>query len=150
MSSSKKTKAKSAKGKTKAKQAPKKKAAAKPMKAEKAEEVEKEEKPKSEKKETPPKTAVKREAVNLGTPPTSMIGSRHLDSMHERPGRGFSFGELSSAGVPRDAAARARLSVDIRRRSVIESNVDALKSWYGQDAQGTEAKAALVAAARKK
>jgi ribosomal protein L13E len=52
------------------------------------------------------------------------------DSLHERAARGFSFGELSSAGIPLDAAKRQDLSVDIRRRSVVDQNVEALKGWF--------------------
>ena len=50
--------------------------------------------------------------------------------MHERAARGFSFGELASAGVPLNAAKREGLSLDIRRRSVVEGNVEMLKGWF--------------------
>jgi ribosomal protein L13E len=83
-----------------------------------------------EKKEAPAKVGVKAEPVVLGPPPEATILSRHIDSSHERLARGFSFGELASAGVPLDAAKREGLSLDIRRRSVVEGNVEALKGWF--------------------
>ncbi len=50
--------------------------------------------------------------------------------MRERPARGFSFGELSSAGVPLNTARRGGLSLDLRRRSVHVVNVEKLKGWF--------------------
>jgi ribosomal protein L13E len=133
--------------KPKAKKVPaRKKAATKAPKPKAVKAVAKQEKPKSatpkpkkvvekaekkvEKKEAPPKPSVKAEPVVLGPPPKATIATRHIDSLHERPARGFSFGELASAGVPLNAARREGLSLDIRRRSVVEGNVDALKEWF--------------------
>jgi ribosomal protein L13E len=82
------------------------------------------------KKEAPAKVSVKAEPVVLGPTPEATILSRHIDSSHERLARGFSFGELASAGVPLNAAKREGLSLDIRRRSVVEGNVEALKGWF--------------------
>jgi ribosomal protein L13E len=114
--------------------------AVKPVaKKEKPKAVAKVEKPKSpaprakkaiEKKEIPAKPIVKAEPVVLGPPPGATIASRHIDSLHERSARGFSFGELASAGVPLNAAKREGLSLDIRRRSVVEGNVEVLKGWF--------------------
>jgi len=124
------------KAKPKVKKAPTKKAPA--PKVSKTKKVA-EEKPKKaaprakkpvERKEAPAKVAVKAEPMELGPHPDAMIASRHLDSMHERPARGFSFGELASAGVPLNAARSEGLHLDIRRRSVVEGNVEALKGWF--------------------
>jgi ribosomal protein L13E len=154
------------KAKSKGKKAPAKKAPApkvsKTKKAAKAPAAE--EKPKKaatkakkqvEKKEAPAKVAVKAEPLKLGPPPVATVASRHIDSMRERPGRGFSLGELASAGVPLNAAKRQRLQLDIRRRSVVEGNVDVLKGWF--KSSGAEASleraaepVAVTAAGKKK
>jgi ribosomal protein L13E len=106
-----------------------------------------------EKKEAPPKVSVKAEPVVLGPPPGATIASRHIDSLHERSARGFSFGELASAGVPLNAAKREGVSLDIRRRSVVEGNVEALKGWFkspaGESASKTEAVAVSTASKKK-
>lgn len=82
-----------------------------------------------EKPEPPAKAAPKAPSVKMGPPPRAVVASRHIDSMEERAARGFSFGELSSAGIPLNTARREDVSVDVRRRSVVEQNVQALKSW---------------------
>jgi ribosomal protein L13E len=82
----------------------------------------------AEKKEEPAKLP-KAKPAELGPPPEAVIATRHIDSMEERAGRGFSFGELSTAGVPLNVAKREGLSVDVRRRSVVAGNVEALKGW---------------------
>jgi len=108
---------------------PKPKKAVEEKKEKKAVE-EKKEKKAQEKKEAPAKPSAKAEPIALGPPPEATIASRHIDSLHERPARGFSFGELASAGVPLNTAKREGLSLDLRRRSVVEGNVDALKGWF--------------------
>jgi ribosomal protein L13E len=106
-----------------------------------------------EKKEAPAKPSVKAEPLTLGPPPQATIATRHIDSLHERSARGFSFGELASAGVPPNAAKREGLSLDIRRRSVVEGNVEALKGWFksaaGKPASKTDA-VAVPAVSKKK
>jgi ribosomal protein L13E len=81
--------------------------------------------------EAPVKTVPKREPLKLGPPPMAIVATRHVDSdsLHERQARGFSFGELSSASVPLNAAKSHDLSVDVRRRSVVAKNVEVLKGW---------------------
>ena len=107
-----------------------------------------------EKKEAPAKVSVKAEPVILGAPPEATIASRHIDSLHERSARGFSFGELASAGVPLNAAKREGLSLDIRRRSVVEGNVEALKEWFkspaGKPASKTGEPVAVPTVGKKK
>lgn len=132
----------SAKKKSKpGKKAPAKKTKAKVTKVKKAARAPPAEKPKKvakpkvekvekvEKKEAPQKPVVKTEHLELGPAPSPVVAARHLDSMHERPGRGFSLAELTSSGVEFNLARREGLSVDVRRRSVVEGNVEALKQW---------------------
>ncbi len=99
-----------------------------------------------EKKEAPPKAAAKAPPVKMGSPPMALVAVRHIDSLHERAARGFSFGELTSAGIPLNAAKRTELSLDIRRRSVVDRNVEALKGWFKSPGQAS-AKSATVAVA---
>lgn len=133
------------KSKTKGKKAPRK---AKP----KAAKTTKRSKPAAPKKERPKKVARQKPALEkpaevkpapaerriepakLGPAPSAVVSSRHLGSPHERPGRGFSFEELDSAGVPVSVAKRGGLSIDVRRRSVIDGNVEALRRWVGKPA----------------
>jgi ribosomal protein L13E len=145
----------SAKKKSKpGKKAPAKKTKAKVTKVKKAVKAPPAEKPKKvakpkvekvEKKEAPQKPVVKAERVELGPAPSAVIAARHLDSMQERPGRGFSFAELTSAGVEFNLARREGLSVDVRRRSTVEGNVEALKQWLK-----TAGEPVVVAAVSKK
>jgi len=147
------------KAKPKGKKAPTRKAPA--PKVQKAKTVAKapvEEKPKkaapkpkkvAERKEAPAKVSVKAEPVVLGPPPGATVVSRHIDSLSERPGRGFSFGELASAGVPLNTARREGLSLDVRRRSVEGGNVEALKGWFKSPVRTAEAVAVQNAGKKK-
>jgi hypothetical protein len=45
-------------------------------------------------------------SMRFGPAPKAIVSTRHLDSMQERPARGFSLGELSSSGISRGIAAR--------------------------------------------
>jgi hypothetical protein len=58
-----------------------------------------------------------------------MVTSRHGTGVVRRLGRGFSMGELTEAGLTRRLAGDWGVSLDLRRRSVIGSNVSALKGW---------------------
>ncbi|MDG6913899.1 MAG: ribosomal protein L13e [Nitrososphaerota archaeon] len=69
-----------------------------------------------------------------GKAPVPSVLSRHGTEMIKREGKGFSVGELSSAGLAPGEAARWGARVDYRRRSVIESNVSALKGWAASPA----------------
>ena len=64
-----------------------------------------------------------------GRPPVALVSARHGIGVVSREGRGFSLGELSGAGLAPAVAPRWGLRVDIRRRSVVEENVDSLKAW---------------------
>ncbi|MBI2648864.1 MAG: hypothetical protein HYY68_09745 [Thaumarchaeota archaeon] len=84
---------------------------------------------------------VKAEAVSqekerpqhLFTPTASIphprVSVRHNGSSMERDARGYSLGELSAASVQPWVAKRWSVPVDTRRRSVVTSNVQSLKSW---------------------
>jgi ribosomal protein L13E len=164
---------KKAKVKPKGKKAPPRKKAATKAKPKAVKAVAKQEKPKGavpkpkkvvekrevekkvvEKKEVASKPIVKAEPVALGPPPKATVATMHVDSLHERSARGFSFGELASAGIPLNAAKREGLSLDIRRRSVVEGNVDALKGWFkspaAKPASKTGEPVAVPAVSKKK
>jgi len=130
-----------------------KKAAKAPVEEEKPKKVAPKAKKAAERKEAPAKVVVKAETVVLGPLPEATVTSRHIDSMHERPARGFSFGELAAAGVPLNAARREGLSLDIRRRSVVDGNVETLKGWFkgpARSASERTAEAVAVPTAGKK
>jgi ribosomal protein L13E len=64
-----------------------------------------------------------------GKAPEAMVTSRHGTGLVSRLGRGFSMGELTGAGLSRSLATNWGLRLDLRRRSVVESNVASLRSW---------------------
>ncbi len=74
-----------------------------------------------------------------GRVPEAMVSSRHGTGMVTRLGRGFSFGELSSAGLAPGLASEWGARVDARRRSILDGNVDSLKGWAGHAAQAKKA-----------
>ena len=73
-------------------------------------------------------------AAPVGRAPVATVLTRHHGGTISRPGRGFSFGELSSAGLSAATAARWGARVDYRRGSVVEANVSALKGWASSQA----------------
>lgn len=92
-------------------------------------------KPKAARKKSEPKKEVEGEEASapvliVGASPQAMVLSRHEGDMHERHGKGFSFGELASVGLTKVSALGLGVPVDIRRRSTLEDNVSALKGWY--------------------
>lgn len=114
--------------------APAQKRASKPVKTRKVQEPRKEEEPPTEKKTARPAPP------SYGPAPAAGVSSRHGGEMHEREGRGFSFGELESAGVTMGTARREELRLDVRRRSVVVDNVEKLKAWL--ETASPQAKAA--------
>ena len=64
-----------------------------------------------------------------GKAPEPMVTSRHGTKFVTRQGRGFSMGELSGAGLSPNLASNWGLRLDLRRRSVVDSNVLSLRSW---------------------
>jgi len=101
--------------------AAKKKSPAKPAAKKKAEKVD------AKVEET--KAESQRQVVKAVAPHATVL-VRHEYAMQERRGKGFSLGELSSAGLTFVIAKSLRVPVDIRRRSVLEGNSDTLKGWY--------------------
>lgn len=84
-----------------------------------------------------------------GTIPHPRVLARHNGSLKERSARGFSWGELSAAGVERRVARGWGVQVDIRRRSTVTSNVERLKSWL-QAGESTKAVSVRKAGPSKK
>jgi len=81
----------------------------------------------------------------LGLVPLATVLSRHGSTMVTRAGKGFSMDELAAAGIPRNLAGRWGLQVDVRRRSSLEANEGALRTWSAGPAQ----KAAKVGEVKK-
>jgi len=67
-----------------------------------------------------------------GPIPAAYVESRRGNSMITRGSRGFSFREVEGSGIAMLNARRWGLPMDLRRRSSLESNVDALKKWYAK------------------
>ncbi len=74
-----------------------------------------------------------------GKVPPALVTARHGIGTVTREGRGFSAGELQGAGIPSRLASRWGVRLDVRRRSVIQGNVDALKSWGSHPGAGRRA-----------
>jgi len=86
-------------------------------------------KAKREKKAEQTKAADAKPAKPSGKAPEAMVTSRRGTGFVTRLGRGFSMGELAGAGLSRNLASNWDLKLDLRRRSVVESNVSSLRSW---------------------
>jgi ribosomal protein L13E len=84
---------------------------------------------KAEEAAKPAKPAIQKPA---GRVPIAIVVARHGTETVEREGRGFSKGELSGAELPLLLAARWKVPVDLRRRSVLKENVSALKKWFAR------------------
>lgn len=69
-----------------------------------------------------------------GHVPAPIVISRHRLGKIERPGKGFSKGELGAVALPSGMAAGWGLRMDLRRRSVVEANVQGLKKWFSPPA----------------
>lgn len=91
-------------------------------------------KKKSEPKAVPraPKEAPKRPEARV---PEATVLTRHGIGMITRKGKGFSMGELSGAGLRRGMATEWGVAVDVRRRSVLDGNVESLKKWRSHSGQ---------------
>ena len=61
--------------------------------------------------------------------PGATVEARHGGDMITRRGKGFSQGEISEAGLPGHLAALWNVPRDVRRRSELVPNVEALKGW---------------------
>ena len=56
--------------------------------------------------------------------------------MVSRDSKGFSYGEVEGSGMPPLVARRWGVPIDLKRRSVLDGNVQALKGWYAKSAKG--------------
>ena len=84
-----------------------------------------------------------------GRAPQAMVTARHGVGTLTRPGRGFSIGELSGGGLAPRLAAKWGVSVDFRRRSVLDGNVSSLKAWNTPTGMEAEADKDAHAAERE-
>lgn len=71
-----------------------------------------------------------REVVEVKLVPAPRVIARHEREMIQRGARGYSLGELESAGIAFVVAKKAGVPLDARRRSVLDANVESLKGWY--------------------
>ncbi|MDV3277306.1 MAG: hypothetical protein LYZ69_02420 [Nitrososphaerales archaeon] len=65
-----------------------------------------------------------------GSAPIAMVSVRHEGEIVMRAGRGFSFGELGDTALPLLTARRWKVPLDLRRRSTLAANVQALRRWH--------------------
>jgi len=72
---------------------------------------------------------VERELPPRGAAPSAIVRARHNRERTERRARGFSMREISVAGLSFERAKNWRVSLDIRRRSLLDGNVTRLRSW---------------------
>jgi len=92
-------------------------------------------KPPGKKKEVAaeaPKAKEPKMTKPTGRIPGATVSARRGFSMVERTGKGFSRRELSEGGLPLGLALKWRVPVDLRRRSLLQANVSAVKKWYAQ------------------
>jgi ribosomal protein L13E len=87
-------------------------------------------------------------AAKLESSPQALVLSRHDGEMHERQGKGFSFGELAAVGLDKVRALGLGAPVDIRRRSTLNENVSTLRGWYKPAKKAEEPKAEKAKPAR--
>jgi len=94
-------------------------------------------------KKAAPKETPKAEKPKVFKPtgriPAAVVSARHGFSMVERRGKGFSRKELSEVGLPQHLALEWHVPVDLRRKSIIEANVSAIRKWYAQPKKAEEA-----------
>ena len=79
-----------------------------------------------------------------GRAPGAMVMARRGSVMVTRAGRGFSLRELSGAGLAPRLAAKWGAQIDLRRRSVLDGNVGALKAWHATGAKARVEREAKV------
>jgi ribosomal protein L13E len=70
-----------------------------------------------------------------GRVPQAMVTARHGTGTITRQAKGFSPGELAGGGLHPSLAAKWGVRVDGRRRSTLEGNVTALRSWHSSGAK---------------
>jgi ribosomal protein L13E len=67
-----------------------------------------------------------------GAVPSATVTARHAGSVISRSSKGFSFGEVEGSGMRVPTARDWGLPLDVRRRSVLDHNVEALKGWFSR------------------
>lgn len=92
---------------------------------------------------TPPKAPKQAPMRPSGRVPEPTVMARHGIVMVSRRGKGYSMGELSGAGLQRGMATMWGVSVDVRRRSVLDGNVESLKKWRSHSGQEPKAEGKL-------
>lgn len=86
---------------------------------------------KKQEKSAAPKVAARPKFVKPAAPaPRAFVSTRHGGEIISRNGRGFSDGEVEAAKIPLPLLADWKVPIDMRRRSVLEANIDALKGWF--------------------
>ncbi len=76
------------------------------------------------------KEGAAKEIIELTPAPSPVVMVRHEYGMQERAARGYSLGELASAGITFVVAKGIGVPLDLRRRSALDGNVALLKGWY--------------------
>jgi ribosomal protein L13E len=92
-------------------------------------------KPAAKKKQTAteaPKVEKPKVTKPSGRVPGAAVTVRHGSPMLGRRGKGFSRRELSEGGLPLGLALKWLVPVDLRRRSMTDANVSAIRKWYAQ------------------
>ena len=81
-----------------------------------------------------------------GKAPDALVTSRHGTGVVTRVGKGFSVGELVGAGLSPRLASAWGVRLDLRRRSIIDTNVASLKSWgaHPSATKRTESRAKVI------
>ena len=109
---------------------------------------------KADRKEAETKEAVPgsepRQVVEVKPVPAPRVIARHEREMMQRSARGYSLGELESAGLAFVVAKKAGVPLDLRRRSVLGANVESLKGWYVPPVKPVKKEGAEQAKPKKK
>ena len=81
-----------------------------------------------------------------GKAPDALVTSRHGTGVVTRVGKGFSVGEVVGAGLSPRLASTWGVRLDLRRRSIIDTNVASLKSWgaHPSATKRTESRAKVI------
>jgi len=124
---------------------PKPRKTEKPAKEEKVETEEKIEK--AEKVEEPAKV---HEVISRPPVPVPAVNVRHQASMKMRRARGYSIGEITSAGITLISASRWRVPFDKRRKSLLSENAEKLKAWLKSPKEGGSSSSGRKARTRKR
>ena len=77
-----------------------------------------------------------------GKAPDAMVTTSHGTGVVTRMAKGFSMGELAAAGLSPNLASAWGVKLDLRRRSMVDTNIASLKSWgaHPSSAKKTESR----------